>query len=290
MEKRKSSVKNQNHVPPIPHPLILEDLSAEQLEKIKLFRNGSAAAFIRADDNDLQIARWLIARKWDVNEASSMYIASMKWREEQKIDTISEWIQNIKPFKFLSDYWPVSIIPEKKSPLLRTSDGYLVIYERLTEVHPDILDIISLDDMIKFHLYIQELCAKEQRRLMFEEKAGSYAGIVFVYDLSSLTIAHLSPANYNMFQQFNLYDSNNYPETLRRVFLINSPSIFTMGWKVAKKFLDPETIKKIVILGSDYKTELQKEIPPESIPRAYGGQLDFLVSGGGSIRGIKKFT
>jgi len=287
MEKRKSSVKE---LPPMPKPWVLENFTPEQLDKLSQFRNGPAAAVIRAEDNDLQLVRWLIARKWDVNEASSMYIASMKWREDQKIDNISEWIQNIKPFKYLSDYWPISILPEKKSPPLRTNDGYLIIYERLTEMHPDILDIISLDDMVKFHLYIQELCAKEQRRIMNEERSGTYAGIVYVYDLSSLTLAHLSPSNYNMFQQFNVYDANNYPETLRRVFLINSPSIFTMGWKVAKKFLDPETIKKIVILGTDYKTVLFKEIPPEYIPKSYGGQLDFIPSGGGSIKGIKKFN
>jgi len=201
-----------------------------------------------------------------------------------------DWVQNIKSFTFLSTYWPVSILPEKQAPRLLTNDGHLVVYERLTEMHPDILDIVSLDDMIKFHLYVQELVSREQKRLHTEEKNGTYAGVVYVYDLVSLTLSHLSSDNYNMFKIFNHYDADNYPETIRRVFLINSPSVFTIGWKVAKKFLDPITIQKIVILGTDYQDELCKVIPPDCIPKAYGGTLDFLPSGGGSIKGIKKFT
>jgi len=165
----------------------------------------------------------------------------------------------------------------------------MVVYENLAEVHPDILDIVSLDDMVKFHLYIQELYTQELKSIS-EEKNDSYAGIVFVYDLSSLTMPHLSRGNYNMFQVFNSYSANNYPETLRRVFLINAPPIFTMSWKVAKKFLDPVTIKKIVILGNDYKKELLSVIPAESLPKVYGGTLDYLPAGGGPIKGIKKFS
>jgi len=275
---------------PIYMPWLLSELTEEKREKILLFRNGPAAEYISPEDNDLQIVRWLVARKWDLTESSNMFIESKKWRKTENMDSISEWIKNIKPFKFLSDYWPISILPEKNAPKIRTHDGYLVIYERLTEMHPDILDIIALDDMVKFHLYIQELCSKELRRLINEEKSDTYAGIVYVYDLSSLTLSHLSRANYHMFQVFNSFDANNYPETLRRVFLINAPSIFTMCWKVAKKFLDPVTIKKIVILGNDYLQELLTIIPAESIPKAYGGTLDFLPPGGGSIKGIKKFS
>jgi len=177
---------------------------------------------------------------------------------------------------------------KKKSPILRTKDGYLVIIERLTEIHHDILDIVSVDDMIKFHLYMQELGAKELKKIL-DDKKETYAGIVYIYDLSSLTLSHLSPSNYNLFQEFNTIDANNYPEVVRRVFLINAPAVFTMGWKVAKKFVDPATIKKIEILGNDYQKELMKIIPPESLPKAYGGELDFLPAGGGSIKGIKKF-
>jgi hypothetical protein len=273
----------------VTEPWILDQFTDEQKIKITQFKEGPASEFITAADNDLQIARWLVARKWDINEASKMFTESKKWRQAEKIDTIFEWIPTIKSFKFLSTYWPISILPEQRAPRLRTYDGYLVVYERLTEMHPDILDIVSVDDMVKFHLYIQELCAREIRRICAEEKPGTYGGVVYVYDLVSLTLSHLTRSNYNLFEKYNVYDANNYPETVRRVYLINSPSVFTVGWKVAKKFLDPVTIKKILILGSDYQAELSKVIPPECIPKSLGGTLDYTITGGGSIKGIKKF-
>jgi hypothetical protein len=287
---RLSANKSKKDEITLAQPWVLAELTEEKKEKIIQFRNGPAAEFITAKDTDLEIIRWLTARKWDITESSKMFIASKKWRQSENIDNISEWIQNIKPYKFLLDYWPNSILPGKNTPKLRTHDGYLVIFEILADVHPDILDIVSLNDMVKFHLYIQELYTKELKRISEEKNDDSYAGIVFVYDLSSLTMNHLSRGNYNMFQEFNSYSANNYPETLRRVFLINAPPIFTMSWKVAKKFLDPVTIKKIVILGNDYKKELLSVIPAESLPKAYGGTLDYLPAGGGTIKGIKKFS
>jgi len=162
--------------------------------------------------------------------------------------------------------------------------------KKVVDMHPDILDIVDLDDMVKFHLYIQELVSKTLRKIHEEEKNNTYAGVVYVQDLASLTMSHLSRANYHMFQVFSTFDAANYPETLRRVFMINAPSIFTMAWKVAKNFVDPNTIKKIVILGNDFQKELSAVIPPESVPKVYGGTLDYVLTGGGSIKGVKKFT
>jgi len=274
----------------LPEPWLLTELTEEQKEKINLFRNGPAAEFITPEDDDLQIVRWLTARKWDITESSKMFIESKKWRKTENMDAISEWIQNIKPYKFLTEYFPCSIIPEKQCPPIRTRDGYLVVYESVTEMHADILDIVNLDDMVKFHLYCQELVSKSLRRLLAEEKSGTYAGIVFVQDLISLTISHLCRSNYQMFQVFTTFDSANYPESIRRIFFINAPPVFTMAWKVAKNFVDPNTLKKTVILGNDFQKELLAVLPPESIPKVYGGTLDWKVTGGGPIKGLKKFT
>jgi len=38
--------------------------------------------------------------------------------------------------------------------------------------------------------------------------------------------------------------------------------------------LDEVTVKKIDILGSSYKDALLKQIPPESLPKEFGGACD----------------
>ena len=47
--------------------------------------------------------------------------------------------------------------------------------------------------------------------------------------------------------------SDNYPEILGRMFIVNAPFFFTGIWTMCKPFLDDGTKKKITILGSDYK-------------------------------------
>jgi len=113
-ERKNSKVhdKDKPHSDPVPKPWLMEDYNEEQLEKIKQFRTATGDE-LSPEENDLQLVRWLVARKWDVNDASKMYIESKKWRKTKKIDTITEWIQDLKSFKFLTDYWPISIIPEK---------------------------------------------------------------------------------------------------------------------------------------------------------------------------------
>jgi len=250
---------------------------------MKAFRESRAAPHIK-DMHDMEVARWLVARKWDLEASVKMFIDSVTWREKEDINNIFEWIPKMKTFKFLSDYWPNSILPEKSAPF-RTFDGYLVIYEKLCAISPNILQAVSLQDLRSFHIYIQELTSRERNRVCQEEKdKDHYAPAVYVQDLEDLTISHLTPQNYSMMNSFTDIDSYNYPETVRKVYIINAPSAFTVGWKISQKFLDPVTIDKVAILGTEFKAELLKVIPATSLPVEYGGTLNYKITGGGSFK------
>jgi len=216
-----------------------------------------------------------------------MNVNAMKWREKENIDTITEWITKTRHFKFLSEYWPISILPEKQTPRLRTYDGYPIVYEHLSLMSPHILNVVSKEEMMNFHFYLQELTSIERHKILKEKGGDTYAATVFIQDLSGLAMSHLTGPTYNMVHVFTTCDSNYYPETVRRVYLINAPSVFTVGWKIAKKLIDPTTLEKVVILGTNFKDELRKVIPPESLPIEYGGELDYRPSGGGSIKEVK---
>ncbi len=55
------------------------------------------------------------------------------------------------------------------------------------------------------------------------------------------------------------------------MYIINSPLLFTAIWSVIKQMLDEATVKKIEILGSNYKKKLLEMIPAENIPDFLGG-------------------
>lgn len=65
---------------------------------------------------------------------------------------------------------------------------------------------------------------------------------------------------------------NYYPERLGKLYLINAPWGFSGVFAVIKRFLDPVTVNKIHVLGSNYKSELLGQVPKENLPKEFGGE------------------
>merc|ERR1712031_38930 len=51
-----------------------------------------------------------------------------------------------------------------------------------------------------------------------------------------------------------------YPESVFKMYMINCPGVVTFGWRVAKHWIDPVTVAKISILGSNYVEELKQDL------------------------------
>ncbi|KAL3487201.1 CRAL-TRIO domain-containing protein [Aspergillus germanicus] len=63
-----------------------------------------------------------------------------------------------------------------------------------------------------------------------------------------------------------------FPEVLDRIYLCNTPSIFSTIWKVLKGFVEPKTAEKIVVLTScETYSALNEDIEHSSIPASCGG-------------------
>lgn len=56
--------------------------------------------------------------------------------------------------------------------------------------------------------------------------------------------------------------------------IINAPWAFSTIWSLVKGWLDPVTVAKIDILGSDYKKTLLERIPADSLPAFLGGKCN----------------
>jgi len=68
----------------------------------------------------------------------------------------------------------------------------------------------------------------------------------------------------------------HYPETLDRIFVIGAPSFFPTVWGWVKKWFDPITVSKVFVLSkADTLPTLEKFMDRSSIPKKYGGDLDY---------------
>lgn len=76
-------------------------------------------------------------------------------------------------------------------------------------------------------------------------------------------------------KEFASIDKEQYPETLGRLFIINTPSAFPFVWRMVKGFLDPGVTMKIQVLGneSEWKPVLFDFIGEENLSSTYGGLL-----------------
>ena len=72
-----------------------------------------------------------------------------------------------------------------------------------------------------------------------------------------------------------MYEAN-YPELLRRVFIINAPKIFSILYSMLVPFMHERTRNKIQIFSHDpkqWKAALLADIDPHQLPVSYGGTM-----------------
>ncbi|NXD57867.1 S14L2 protein, partial [Corvus moneduloides] len=97
--------------------------------------------------------------------------------------------------------------------------------------------------------------------------------VMMVYDCEGLGLKHLWKPAVDTYGEILSMFEENYPESLKRLFIVKAPKLFPVAYNLVKHFLSEDTRKKVVVLGSNWKEVLQKYIDPAQIPVEYGGTL-----------------
>ncbi|NWY38033.1 S14L2 protein, partial [Sylvia atricapilla] len=106
------------------------------------------------------------------------------------------------------------------------------------------------------------------------EKLGKKVEMVMmVYDCEGLGLKHLWKPAVDTYGEILAMFEENYPESLKHLFIVKAPKLFPVAYNLVKHFLSEDTRKKVVVLGSNWKEVLQKYIDPTQIPVEYGGTL-----------------
>uniref|UniRef100_A0A671PTU9 SEC14-like lipid binding 8 n=1 Tax=Sinocyclocheilus anshuiensis TaxID=1608454 RepID=A0A671PTU9_9TELE len=156
-------------------------------------------------------------------------------------------------------------------------EGSPVWYDVIGPLDPKgLMHSASKQDLIKSKVRDCEILQKECD-LQSERLGRNIEAITMVYDCEGLGMKHLyKPAieTYGevCFLIFNiLFD--NYPEGLKRLFVIKAPKLFPVAYNLVKHFLSEDTRRKVIVLGCNWQEVLQKYIDPEELPVYYGGKL-----------------
>ena len=132
--------------------------------------------------------------------------------------------------------------------------------------------ITTEERMVKFHIQEYERCG----RFIFpvcSRLAGRQVDQTFgIMDVKGVGLSHLTGEVKRLVSLLTKYDQDNYPEMLGRICIINAPMVFKAVWALIKPMLNPRTLNKIQICGTDYASELLEWVDADNLPVWLGGR------------------
>ncbi|KAK0154336.1 SEC14-like protein 2 [Merluccius polli] len=240
------------------------DLSPKQAELLSEFRERIQDILPALPaHHDHYLLRWLRARDFNVSKSEAMIRKHVEFRRQMKVDSI------------ISDWEPPEVIQKYVSGGMCGYDreGSPVWYDVIGPLDPKgLLLSATKQDYLKTKIRHTEMLHRECRRQ--SEKLGkNVEAITLIYDCEGLGLKHMWKPAIEAYGEILTMFEENYPEGLKRVFLIKAPKLFPMVYNLIKHFLSEETKQKIVILGGNWQEELQKQVDKDQLPGIYGGSL-----------------
>ncbi|XP_036954712.1 SEC14-like protein 2 isoform X2 [Acanthopagrus latus] len=152
-------------------------------------------------------------------------------------------------------------------------EGSPIWYDVIGPVDPKGLFLsASKQDFIKSKIRDCEVLQKECN-LQSERLGTNVESITMVYDVEGLGLKHLWKPAIETYGEILQMFEDNYPEGLKRLFVIKAPKLFPVAYNLVKHFLSENTRQKIHILGANWQEVLLKYIDAEELPAIYGGKL-----------------
>ncbi|EDS34457.1 conserved hypothetical protein [Culex quinquefasciatus] len=260
----------------------LGQLSPLQESKLVQYRKRIEEATTASDGDsavpDYQtLLRFLRARDFSIDKATTMLQESLQWRAEHRIDDI------------LSEY-KTPVVVEKYFPggwHHHDKDGRPLYVLRLGNMDvKGLLKSVGEDELLKLTLHICEegLKLMKEATKLFEKPIWNWCLLV---DLDGLSMRHLWRPGVKALLRIIETVEKNYPETMGRVLIVRAPRVFPVLWTIVSAFIDENTRSKFLFFGGSdcLHTEggLEQYLPKDRIPKFLGGACSTLIHEGGLI-------
>ncbi|CAR26534.1 ZYRO0B12056p [Zygosaccharomyces rouxii] len=214
---------------------------------------------LRVDYPDNLLLRFIRARKWNTNEAATMFAQSMRWRiNEFPTDKILNdgerkayenddkgFIKNLE--------LQTTVIP------CRDNGGRPAVWVRARLHSPKIQ---SEDELKRSSILVIETAR------LFLTEAADTATIFFDLGGFSLSNMDYTPVKFLI----NCFEAH-YPECLGHLFIHKAPWFFQPIWNIVKNWLDPVVASKVIFTKNT--SDLVDYFDEDQIPRYLDGTNDY---------------
>jgi len=247
----------------------LGNLSCEQQKALDQMRERiKDVATPRCDDRYL--LRFLRARQFDVDKSEKKLRATLEFRKRWGADTI---LEDYQPPQLCIDYFPYGIYAGKDH------EGRAVVNLNAgTFDLRGLLKCLPRNELIKNKIYVMERLERVIQGIVKETGNHKLETATVIIDCSGLSTYNLAKNSINLFNEFMTIEEAHYPEIVNVAYIIRQPKLFNVAYALVKNFVDPNTREKLVFCGSNWKTQMQEQIPLETLPELYGGKAKDLGS------------
>lgn len=258
-----------------------EGLSDAQKQAVKELRTSLEDSYVMGHGffgEDSSLARFLIARGFNVEKAHEMYVNTMNWRKENQVDDILE------NFRFDEKDEVMRIFPHYYHKL--DKKGHPIFFQRLDcQDFGALLQVTNVDRLVRYHIQIWERVIKQMFPAASEAAGRQIFTVTVVVDLKDARLADFFKYKElrDLLKRMTLIDQDNYPEQMGSMMVINTPLLFRTIWKVLKRWMDKRTQEKIIVLGTKFREHLFELCPTDSIPAHFGGSCTCNDMGGCAI-------
>ncbi|PRQ34956.1 putative CRAL-TRIO lipid binding domain, CRAL/TRIO domain-containing protein [Rosa chinensis] len=247
-----------------------EEIAVQELRQRLLDRDLLPA---RHDDYHT-LLRFLKARDLNIDKTIQLWEEMLKWRKEFGTDTILEDFEFGELDEVLQ-YYPQGYHGVDK-------EGRPVYIERLGKAHPSrLMQITSIERYLKYHVQEFERALQEKFPACSIAAKRQICSTTTILDVQGLGMKNFTRTAANLLASMTKIDTNYYPETLHRMYIVNAgPGFKKMLWPAAQKFLDVKTIAKIQVLEPKSLCKLLEVIDSSQLPDFLGGSCTCSAEGG----------
>lgn len=152
-------------------------------------------------------------------------------------------------------------------------EGRPIYIEQINKVDLDVLFKTTTEDrMLRY--YIKEYERTQIYRLPACSKAVNkfIEQSIVILDMDGVGLGILTGKVKQFMKIASDLAQNYYPETLYKMFLINTSFFFSAVWTIVKAFIDEKTRNKVNVEKSAYQKKLLEYISEENLPSFLGGK------------------